>query len=59
MICEKFDQLTPYEKIIYIGKLVHAVENNGYIFDAGTELINMAEQMGLFKNVQFFPEIKN
>ncbi|MBK7883494.1 MAG: hypothetical protein IPJ81_06645 [Chitinophagaceae bacterium] len=55
MICEKFNQLTPFEKVIYIGKLVHAVENDDILFDAGNEIIELANNKGIFKGITIFP----
>jgi hypothetical protein len=55
MICEKFNHLTPFEKVIYIGKLVHAVENDDILFDAGNEIIELANNKGIFKGITIFP----
>jgi len=55
MICEKFNHLTPFEKVIYIGKLVHAVENDDILFDAGNEIIELPNNKGIFKGITIFP----
>lgn len=56
MICEKFNKLTPNERVMYIGKLVHAVENDSVLFDAGNEIIELAISRGIFDGVKILPE---
>lgn len=56
MICEKFNELSINEKIQYIGKLVHAVENDNLLFEAGNEIIGLANEKGIFKGITILPE---
>lgn len=56
MICEKFNQLSPNERVIYIGKLVHAVENDNLLFEAGNEIIGLANDKGIFTGITILPD---
>jgi hypothetical protein len=56
MICEKFNQLSPNERVIYIGKLVHAVENDNILFEAGNEIIGLANDKGIFTGITILPD---
>jgi len=56
MICEKFNELSINEKIQYIGKLVHAVENDNFLFEAGNEIIWLANEKGIFKGITILPD---
>jgi hypothetical protein len=55
MNCEKFMNLSPKEKIIFIGKLNHACMSMDYLFDKANELIDIAEAMGLFDRAKIMP----
>lgn len=56
MLCSKFTELTPREKVIFIGELTHACMNDDFMFDIGKQIINIAENKGLFDNVKIMPE---
>lgn len=56
MLCNKFTELTPKEKVIFIGELTHACMNDDFMFDMGKQIINIAENKGLFDNVKIMPE---
>jgi len=56
MLCNKFTELTPKEKVIFIGELTHACMNDDFMFDIGKQIINIAENKGLFDNVKIMPE---
>ena len=55
MICEKYDRLTPIERVSYVGELIHAVMSDNELFDAGNSLINLAILKGLFEGVKILP----
>ena len=56
MLCNKFAELTPKERVIFIGELTHACMNDDFMFDIGKQIINIAENKGLFDNVKIMPE---
>lgn len=55
MICKEFDELTPKEKTEYIGKLVHCVQQNSFLFQHGKRIIQKGEADGLFDKVIINP----
>lgn len=55
MICPEYDGLEPFEKSIYIGQIVHAVQNDSDFFKKGIDLINLAASKGIFDKVKFHP----
>lgn len=59
MICSKFLELSPMEKIIFIGELTHACMNDNDVYDMGVFLIKKATEKGLFDNVIIMPENKS
>ena len=59
MICKKYSDLSPYEKIMFIGKLTHACMNDDTYYEMGKEIIDWATTDGLFENVIIMPENKN
>jgi len=56
MLCNKFAELTSREKVIFIGELTHACMNDDFMFDVGKQIINIAENKGLFDNVKIMPD---
>lgn len=56
MLCNKFTELTPREKVIFIGELTHACMNDDFMFDIGKQIINIAQNKGLFDNVKIMPK---
>lgn len=57
MVCEKFDKLSHYEKIIFIGELVHICQTNDKYLEICTEIINKAREEGVLDRVTILPEI--
>jgi len=55
MICPEYDVLETFEKSIYIGQIVHAVQNDTMFFHLGQALIESAKKKGLFEKVTFHP----
>ena len=55
MICPEYDGLEPFEKSIYVGQLIHAVQNDSEFYKNGVELITEAASKGLFDKVKFHP----
>lgn len=58
MNCTNYRQLTPIEKVMFIGKLHHAAQNDDDIFNICNEIIEGAEKKGLFEGVQIIPKTK-
>jgi hypothetical protein len=56
MLCTKFSELTPREKILFIGELTHACMNDDFMFEVGKEIIKTGTTKGLFDNVKIMPE---
>ena len=52
MNCEKYMALEPTEQAIFIGKLVHAVQNSNPLFLYANTLIESAERIGMFDKVK-------
>lgn len=55
MICPEYDGLEPFEKSIFIGQIVHAVQNDSQFFKLGQKAIERAKRKGLFDKVKFHP----
>lgn len=58
MICKEYSELSPLEQSYYVGKLIHAVQNDSTFFEIGKSLIEYAENEGVFDKVKFHPERK-
>jgi len=56
MICNKFAELTPKEKVLFIGELTHACMNDDEIYGLGVAIINFATSKGIFENVKIMPD---
>lgn len=56
MLHQKYNQLQPLEKVIFTGKLLHAVMNKEQFFDVAQAIIDTATIEGLFDNVEIMPE---
>lgn len=55
MICTQFENLTPKERIDYIGKLVHLAQEDQYLFGLFNDIITDAENNGAFEKVIINP----
>lgn len=56
MLCQKFNDLSHYEKIKYIGELLHSCQSDDFFFSAGESIILLAKEKGMFDNVIILPE---
>lgn len=56
MICKGYEQKTVPEKIIFTGKLLHAVMNDDRLHKIAEDIINVAETKGLFEGVTILPD---
>ena len=55
MLCKEYQQLSHFEKIKYIGELVHACQTNNVLFDAGQKIIDVAKSKGVFDKATILP----
>lgn len=53
MICQKFEALSHYEKVQFLGKLTHASQSDDVLFEIANEIIRQGEIRGLFEKVSF------
>ena len=56
MICENYSELSPLERVMFIGELTHACMADDDIFNMGKELIRLGIEKGIFENVKIMPE---
>lgn len=56
MLCKKYDDLSYFDKVTYIGELLHACQSDDLLFDEGNILITKAKSMGLFNGVVILPD---
>jgi hypothetical protein len=56
MLCKKYDELSYFDKVTYIGELLHACQSDDLLFDEGNILITKAKSMGLFNGVVILPD---
>jgi len=55
MLCEEYSKLNPVERIEFIGKLIHAAQNDTVSFNCAGVIISTAEKRGLFDKVKILP----
>lgn len=58
MICQKFEALSHYEKVQFLGKLTHASQSDDVLFEIANEIIRQGEVRGLFEKVSFLEKWK-
>jgi hypothetical protein len=58
MLCDSFSKLTPFEKIKFIGELVHACQVSEKFFKNGQDIITLAKKEGTFDGVTILPTSK-
>ena len=56
MLCPEYVGLEPIEQSIYIGKIVHAIQNDSEFYNKGLEMIVDATNKGVFDKVKFHPD---
>jgi len=55
MLCENYNQLSHAEKIIFIGELIHIVQNDNEYFNHAKKIIEIARENNRLKNVTILP----
>lgn len=58
-ICKNYEELTPFERVEFIGKLVHAVQSDEQAFNSANTIIGYSEENGVFDGVTILPEREN
>lgn len=56
MLCKKYDELSHFDKVTFIGELIHACQSDDSFFKQGEDIIKNAKQMGLFNGVVILPD---
>ena len=56
MLCKKYEELSPFERVEFIGKLVHAVQSDDVFFDEAKVIIYNGEVFGTFEGVKILPD---
>jgi hypothetical protein len=56
MICQNYNNLSLPEKIIIIGEIIHAIQNDDKAFKKGMDLISYAKARGILDGVVILPE---
>lgn len=56
MLCENYNNLSHYDKMKYIGELLHACQSDNYFFTIGENIIQSAKDSGIFEGVIILPE---
>jgi hypothetical protein len=58
MVCENYRDMSPHEKILFIGQLTHACMSNETLFEMGKEIIELAQLLRVFEKVTILPPPK-
>ena len=57
MLCKNYEQLGHFEKVVYIGELLHACQSDDDFFNKGKSIIESAKKNGVFEGVTILPDI--
>lgn len=55
MVCKNYAELSPLEKVMFIGELTHACMFDETLYEMGKGIINIASEKGMFNNVTIMP----
>jgi hypothetical protein len=58
-LCPEFYELTPIQRIQFIGSLNHIVMTSPEMYELGNKMINLALLQGLLNDVKILPEQQN
>jgi hypothetical protein len=58
MLCKNYEQLGHFEKIVYIGELLHACQSDNDFFNMGKTIIESAKKCGIFEGVVILPDVE-
>ena len=59
MICKTYLDLSPIEKVMFIGELTHSYMSDEELYKIGVKLIDVAKAKGIFDNVVIMPNNQN
>lgn len=57
MLCKNYEQLGHFDKVLFIGELIHACQSDNEFFDMGKTIIESAKNSGVFEGVTILPDI--
>lgn len=55
MLCKKYSDLSHFEKVVYVGELLHSCQCDDELFELGGKLIEIAKAKGLMRGVVILP----
>lgn len=55
MVCKNYAELSPLEKVMFIGELTHACMFDEALYEMGKGIISIASEKGMFDNVTIMP----
>tara|TARA_R110000868_G_scaffold400868_1_gene675601 strand:+ start:6454 stop:6651 length:198 start_codon:yes stop_codon:yes gene_type:complete len=58
-LCDKYDSLSPIERLTLVGEIVHALQSSDEIFDDVQKIIKKAILQGLFIGTTILPPENN
>jgi hypothetical protein len=58
MLCKNYEQLGHFDKVLYIGELLHACQSDDDFFNQGKSIIQSAKKMGIFEGVIILPDVE-
>lgn len=56
-LCKSYNDLSHFDKIQFVGELLHACQSDEYFFKLGEDIIKSAKDTGLFNGVVILPEL--
>jgi hypothetical protein len=56
-LCKSYNELSHFDKIQYVGEILHACQSDEYFFKLGEDIIKSAKDTGLFNGVVILPEL--
>jgi len=56
MICKKYENLGHFEKVKYIGELLHACQCDDDFYKLGEMIIQAAKDTGVLKGITILPD---
>lgn len=56
MLCKNYDSLSHFEKVVFVGELIHSCQCDDELFEIGKKIIDKAKEMGTLNGVVILPE---
>ena len=54
-LCKSYNDLSHFDKIQFVGELLHACQSDEYLFKIGEDIIKTAKDTGIFDGVTILP----